>query len=348
VKAVVYEGVGSVAVREVPDATVETPSDAVIRVTTAAICGSDLHFFHGKAPLYPGDTIGHEAVGVVENLGADVSRFSVGQRVVVAFDIACGTCWFCKRGQTQLCEDFANLGAGMFGGGLGGAQAELVRVPHADFNLLAVPEGMEDERAIFVGDVLTTGYYGASIAGIREGDTVAVVGAGPVGYLCARSAVMRGAAKVVVLDREAERLALVTGASPAIVAVNVDEQNPHMALSEATDGRGADVAIEAAGNPEAFDTALDAVRRGGIVCVVGMFSGEQVEAPLGVWWARALDIRFAGICPVHAWWEETMGHVEAGRIDPTPLISHALSLDEAVLGYELFSSRRATKVLLKP
>lgn len=347
-KAVVYEGVGSVAVREVPDAVVERPSDAVVRVSTAAICGSDLHFFHGKAPLYAGETIGHEAVGFVEAVGPDVSRFPIGQRVVVAFDIACGTCWFCRRGQTQLCEDFANLGAGMFGGGLGGAQAELVRVPYADFNLLAIPEAMEDERAVFVGDVLTTGYYGASIAGIRDGDTVAVIGAGPVGYMCAQAALMRGAAKVVVLDREAERLALAEAADPAIASVNVDEHNPHMALSDLTDGRGADVSIEAAGNAAAFDTALDVVRRGGIVCVVGMFSGEQIEAPLGVWWARALDIRFAGICPIHAWWEETMGHVSAGRLDPTPLVSHILPLDEAAAGYELFASHRATKVLLKP
>ena len=347
-KAVVYEGVGSVAVREVPDAVVESPSDAVVRVSTAAICGSDLHFFHGKAPLYASETIGHEAVGIVESVGSGVDRFRVGQRVVVAFDIACGTCWFCGRGQTQLCEDFANLGAGVFGGGLGGAQAELVRVPHADFNLLAVPEGIEDERAIFVGDVLTTGYYGASIAGIREGDTVAVVGAGSVGYLCARSAVIRGAGKVLVLDREPDRLALAVEGSDVIVGVNVDEHNPHMALSDVTDGRGADVAIEAVGNPTAFDTALDVVRRGGVVCVVGMFSGEQVEVPLGVWWARALGIRFAGITPVHAWWEETMRLVEASQLDPAPLVSHTLPLDEAVLGYELFSSRRATKVLLKP
>lgn len=347
-KAVVYEGVGSVAVREVPDAIVEAPPDAVVRVTTAAICGSDLHFFHGKAPLYPGETIGHEAVGIVSSVGHAVSRFQVGQRVVVSFDIACGTCWFCRNGQTQLCDDFANLGAGMFGGGLGGAQAELVRVPHADFNMLAVPDGVEDEKAIFVGDVLTTGYYAAKVAGIGEGDTVAVVGAGPVGQLCARSAELLGAGRVVILDREPARLALASEGSDVIVGVDVDAHNPHMALSDLTEGRGADVAMEAVGNPAAFDTALDVVRRGGVVCVVGMYSGEQVEAPLGVWWARALDIRFAGITPVHSWWEEVLGLVVSGQLDPTRLISHTMPLGEAALGYELFSSRRATKVLLKP
>ena len=146
-RAVVYEGPDRVAVREVPDARIEERDDAVVRVTLAAICGSDLHFVHGKAPLDPGETIGHEAVGVVEAVGAGVSRFRVGQRVVVSFDIACGTCWFCRAGQTQLCTSFRNLGAGAFGGDLGGAQAELVRVPFADTNLLAVPDALDDEHA---------------------------------------------------------------------------------------------------------------------------------------------------------------------------------------------------------
>src|SRR5438309_2075141 len=145
-RAVVYEDVRKVSVAEVPDPVIEEPGDAVVRVTRTAICGSDLHFYTGKAPLVPGDTIGHEAVGVVEAAGPDVAAFRPGDRVVVAFDIACGDCWFCRRGQTALCEDFRNLGAGPFGGSLGGAQAELVRVPNADVNLLAVPEGMEDER----------------------------------------------------------------------------------------------------------------------------------------------------------------------------------------------------------
>src|SRR5438067_5030007 len=144
-RAVVYEDVRRVDVADVPDPTIADPGDAVIRVTAAAICGSDLHFYHGKAPLMPGDGIGHEGVGIVEEVGPDVERFRQGDRVVMSFDIACGECWFCRHDQTSLCEDFKNLGAGPFGGGLGGAQAEQIRVPHADVNLLPIPDGMDDE-----------------------------------------------------------------------------------------------------------------------------------------------------------------------------------------------------------
>jgi threonine dehydrogenase-like Zn-dependent dehydrogenase len=181
-RAVVFEDVGRVRLEDLPDPVIEEPGDAVMRVTRSAICGSDLHFFHGKAPMSPGEGIGHEAVGVVEQVGPGVTGFAAGDRVVVAFDIACGACWFCERGQTQLCEDFRNLGAGAFGGGLAGAQAERLRVPVADVNLLRVPDGMDDEAAVFVGDVLTTGWYAASIAEIGPEDTVAVVGLGPVGF----------------------------------------------------------------------------------------------------------------------------------------------------------------------
>ncbi len=345
-KAVVYEGIGKVAVREVPDPRIEHPEDAIVRVGASAICGSDLHFLHGKAPLDPGETIGHEAVGVVEELGPGVERFRRSDRVVVAFDIACGRCWFCLHGQTQLCEDFRNLGAGVFGGALGGAQAELVRVPHADTNLLHVPEGMEDERALFVGDILTTGYYGAAVAGVSPGDTVAVVGAGPVGFFCVQAALVQGAGEVLALDLEPERLALAERVGA--VAINVKERHPQMALAERTDGRGADVAIEAVGTPDALESAVDVVRRGGTVAVVGMFTGETVELPIGLWWTRALRVQFAGVCPVHAWWGHAMAEVVAGRIDPLPVISHRLPLSEAPAGYELFDSRKATKVVLFP
>jgi len=345
-RAVVYEGIGKVSVTEVPDPALQDPSDAIVRVTTAAICGSDLHFFHGKAPLEPGETIGHEAVGVIEAIGPDVERFRPGQRVVVAFDIACGHCWFCRNGQTQLCEDFRSLGAGIFGGGLGGAQAELVRIPFADINLLAVPEGMDDEHALFVGDILTTGYYAAGIAGIREGDTVAVVGVGPVGFFCVQGARLHGAAEVLALDTEPDRLLLAQKAGA--VPVNVGERHALMAVHELTGGRGADVVIEAVGTPAAFESAVDVVRRGGAVVVVGMYTSETVEIPIGIWWTRALTVRFAGICPIHAWWERAMAEVEAGRIDPRPIISHRMPLQEAARGYELFDAHDATKVLLLP
>lgn len=345
-RAVVFESVGAVALREVPDPRIEEPGDAIVRVTRTAICGSDLHFFHGKAPLEPGETMGHEATGIVDAVGEDVKRFRAGDRVVVAFDIACGSCWFCREGQTQLCDDFRNLGAGTFGGGLAGAQAERVRVPVADVNLLAIPDGVEDERALFVGDILTTGIYGASLARIEPQDAVAVVGVGPVGFFCVQAARMLGAARVFALDMEPDRLARAAqvGAEP----VNVRERHPATVLAEATEGRGADVVIEAVGSPSAFETAVDVVRRGGRVVVVGMYAGETVEMQLGVYWARALDLRFAGICPVHAWWERAMEAVVDGRIDPLPIVSHRLPLRDAARGYELFDRREATKVILIP
>ncbi|MBI4259739.1 MAG: alcohol dehydrogenase catalytic domain-containing protein [Actinobacteria bacterium] len=345
-RAVVYEDVGVVRVSDVPDPKIEEPDDAVVRITTSAICGSDLHFYHGKAPLVPGDTIGHEGVGVVEEAGPEVSRFRPGDRVVLSFDVVCGRCWFCAHGQTMLCEDFRNLGAGPFGGSLGGAQAELVRVPHADVNLLVIPEGMEDERAIFVGDILTTGYYGTAIAGIGPDDVVAVVGAGPVGFFCVQGALLHGAREVVALDMEPDRLALAEKVGAR--AVNVRERNPAVALADMTEGRGADVVIEAVGSPSAYETAVDVVRRGGTVSVVGMYAVESVEMQLGVYWTRALRLVFSGICPIQAWWERAMAAVSDGRIDPLPIVSHTLPLGEAPTGYELFDSHRATKVLLKP
>jgi threonine dehydrogenase-like Zn-dependent dehydrogenase len=315
-------------------------------VTRSAICGSDLHFLHGKAPLDPGDVIGHEAVGVVESVGQGVRGFGVGDRVVVAFDIACGECWFCRRGETQLCEDFRNLGAGAFGGGLAGAQAERVRVPVADVNLLGVPDEVDDERALFVGDVLTTAVYATAIAEISAEDTVAIVGVGPVGYLCVQAAIARGARQVLALDREPTRLAL--AAAAGAVPIDVSARHPSTAVAEATGGRGADVVLEAVGDPRAFETAIDVVRRGGRVVVVGMYAGESVSVQLGVYWARALTVRFAGVCPVHAWWRVAMDEVVAGRIDPMPLVSHRLPLGEAPRGYALFDAHEATKVLLVP
>ncbi len=345
-RAVIYEDVRSVRVGEVPEPAIADAHNAVVRVTSTAICGSDLHFFHGKAPMLTGDTIGHEAVGVVEETGGEVDRFTPGDRVVVSFDIVCGHCWFCRHGQTSLCEDFRNLGAGPFGGGLGGAQAERVLVPFADTNLLRIPDGMEDERALFLGDILTTGYYGAAIAGIQPLDTVAVVGAGPVGFFCAQAARLHRPKEVLVLDVEPDRLALAERVGA--VSINVKELNPQMAVCQRTEGRGADVVIEAVGSVPAFESAVEVVRRGGTVCVVGMYVVESVEIPLGVYWTRALQLRFAGICPIHAWWDRALDAVQAGKIDPLPIISHTLPLEEAARGYELFDRREATKVVLKP
>ncbi len=345
-RAVVFAEAGLVRMDDVPEPELLEPTDAIVRVTRAAICGSDLHFFHLKAPVAPGDVMGHEAVGVVEAVGDGVNDFAPGDRVVVAFDIACGTCWFCRRGQSQLCEDSAILGGGTFGGDLPGAQAERVRVPWADTNLLGVPDEVPDDAAVFVGDVLTTGFYAASLAEPDPDDVVAVLGMGPVGLLTVQALRALGVRTVLALDRESDRLALAEafGATP----VNIAERNAQTAVEGFTEGRGADIVLDAVGHPAAFESAIDVVRRGGRVVVVGMYAGETVELQLGVYWARALDVRFAGLCPVHAWWERAMAQVQAGAMDPLPLISHRLPLEDAPRGYDLFDRREATKVLLAP
>ena len=308
-------------------------------------CRSDLHFVHGKAPSEPGDVLGHEAVGTVEEVGSEVQGLSPGDRVVVSFHACCGVCWFCERGETALCGSSQVFGGGLFGGGLAAMQAEGVRVPHATANLLRVDDALDDDRAVFLGDVASTS------VGLRDsrpgpGGTVAVLGPGPVGLLAVQALVAAGAERVVALDREPARLdmAEAAGAEP----VDIDEHEPEMALAERTQDRGADVVIEAVGHLDAFASALDVVRRGGRIVVAGMYTGELTELQLGVWWARALDVRFLGLCPVHAWWDRTAAMMAAGTLDPAPLISHSLHLEQAPLGYDLFDRREATKVVLVP
>jgi threonine dehydrogenase-like Zn-dependent dehydrogenase len=346
VKAVVYEDIEKVRVDDLPDPTVEDPTDALVRISSAAICGSDLHFYHGKAPLIPGDRLGHEGIGTVEEVGSDVKQFKKGDRVVIAFVIVDGTCWFCRKGQTSLCQNFRNLGIGLVGGDMGGTHAEYIRIPDADANLLKVPNDVEDEKVLFLGDILTTGYYGAAIAGIEPGDTVAVIGAGPVGYFAAQSAKLHDPAQVLVLDMQPDRLELAAqvGATP----INIKEKNPQSAVSEMTEGRGADVVMEAVGNVQAFESAQEVVRSGGRIAVIGMYVTESTELQLGVAWTRMLSYIFGGICPVHAWWDGALEAVLEGKIDPLPLVSHTLPLEEAPKGFELFASREARKVVLKP
>ena len=345
-RAVVFARPGRVELADVPEPSIERPDDAVVRVTRAAICGSDLHFLHGKTPTAPGAVLGHEAVGVVQTIGAAVTTVRPGQRVVVSFAAACGTCWFCAHEQTNLCERAAVFGAGPFGGDLAGTQTEMVRVPWADVNLLAVPDAVDDERAVFAGDVLTTGFHAATLAGARPGEVVAVLGAGPLGWSCAASLRALGVERVFVLDREPSRLALASALGA--VPVHVGERSAESALAEATDDRGADVSIDAVGSVDGYRSATTIVRRGGRVVVAGVYAGESVELQLGVAWARALDVRFTGVCPVHRHWRQVMRLLEAGTLEPTPLVSDRIRLEDAAEGYERFDRRLATKVLIEP
>jgi alcohol dehydrogenase len=343
-RAVVYAGPRSVHVADVPEPRLEEPGDALVDVTTSAVCGSDLHCYRGKIPLQPGDPMGHEAVGVVREVGERVRSVRPGQRVVMAFSNVCGECWYCRNGQTSLCERFRNLGFGKFSGGLGGLQAEMARIPGADVNLLPVPHGVKDEAALFVGDVLTTAWYGVSLAGVKAGEAVAVLGAGPLGFLVVQCARLAGARQVIALDLLPDRLALAERAGA--VGVDVSAADPKAAVRDLTDGRGADVTVEAVGTLDAFRTAVAVTRRGGRVEALGVVGNDTLDLDLAAYWYRGLTLLFAGICPVQAYWRDAMRALVEGRVDPLPLISHRLLLDEASEAYELFDRREATKVLL--
>jgi threonine dehydrogenase-like Zn-dependent dehydrogenase len=345
-RAVVSDGIGRVAVVDVAEPELTRPDEAIVRVTRTAICGSDLHLVHGKAPIEPGEPLGHEAVGVVEETGDEVSRIRPGDRVAVAFNVTCGHCWFCGTGQSGLCEEGTIFGYGVFGGSMPGAQAERLLVPAADVNLLPVPDAVSDDAAVFVGDALSTGFHGASLVGSDPDAVVAVLGCGPVGVCTVLGLRALGVTRVFALDREPTRLALAEGAGAN--PVHVDERNAATVLADATDGRGADAVVDAVGHPSAFDDAIGIVRRGGTIAVVGVYAAEVAELQLGSAWSRALTFRFAGLTPVVAWWEPAMAALERGDVDPTPLISHRLPLSAAAEGYAVFDRREATTVVLEP
>jgi 2-desacetyl-2-hydroxyethyl bacteriochlorophyllide A dehydrogenase len=346
VRAVVFRGDGVVEVADAQEPTIEHDGDAIVRVRLAGICGTDLHVVHGDIPMDPGSILGHEAAGVVEAVGADVRSVAPGDRVVASFQVACGACWFCRNGQTGLCDEHRMLGGGPFGGDLHGAQAGFLRVPVADVNLLRIPDEVADEAAVFVGDVLTTGVYAASLAAPGPDDVVAVIGAGPVGACVTRALIADGGRTVVVLDRDAARLEAV--ASLGVRTVDVGATNPEMALARETDGRGADIVIDAVGSIEAYTSALETVRRGGRIVVAGVYTSQHVELQLGVAWIRGISLVFAGETPVQALWTPTMDRVADGTLDPTPLVSHRLPIADAAEGYDLFGRRIATKVVLDP
>jgi threonine dehydrogenase-like Zn-dependent dehydrogenase len=317
-----------------------------LRVRLAGVCGTDLHILHGEVPIDPGSILGHEAAGVVQSVGSGVRTVTRGDRVVASFQIACGECWFCRHGQTGLCERHRMVGGGPFGGDLQGTQAGFVRVPVADVNLLRIPDAVDDVAAVFVGDVLTTGVHAATLADAAPDDVVAVLGAGPVGACVTRALLAGGVGRVVVLDRDPARLTAV--AELGVDTIDVGATNPEMALARMTDGRGADGVIDAVGAADAYESAFEIVRRGGRVVIVGVYSSQRVELQLGVAWVRGISLLFAGETPVQALWGSTMAQVESGALDPTPLVSHRLPISRAAEGYDLFDRRLATKVMLEP
>ncbi len=331
---------GTVEVQQEPDPTLPGPGGAVVQVERSAICGSDLHFYDGDLPLFP-VRVGHEAVGRVVELGPGVRRFAVGQRVLVASVAGCGDCVGCAEGDPVTCT----AGGKVFGAGeLGGAQSDLLAVPAADFNLLAVPDGVDDEAALLLTDNLGTGWVAARRAGFAPGATVAVLGLGAVGQCAVRSALVLGAGRVLAVDPVAGR----RERAEASGAEGVGD-DPVAAILEATGGRGADVVIDAVAKDASLDAAFGAVRPGGTVSVVGIHDLAPYPLPVLMGVFRSITLVMA-TAPVHQTWVDLVPLVQHGRLDTTDLFTQEFALDDAAAAYAAVAARTADclKVSLVP
>ena len=343
-QAVTFQAPGDVRVEERPEPELLAPDDAIVQVEATGVCGSDLHIYHGRVKIEPGFTIGHEFVGDVIAAGDAVTKVDVGDRVLGCFHTACGSCFFCMRGIYQKCDEARVFGHGATLGSLQGAQAEQVLVPRANLTLRRVPDGMSDDAALFAGDVMGTGYHSIVEAGLQPGDTAVVLGLGPVGLCAVQAARACGAARVVGVDTVAQRLDVAR--SFGALAVHLTEEDPRAAVKDATDGRGADVVVEAVGHPEALDMACRMARKAGTVSVVGVYA-ERCEVHMGVVWIKALRM-VTGHANVIAHVDPVLAMMDAGQLDPTPLVSRHMKLDEAPAAYEAYANREALKIVMSP
>jgi threonine dehydrogenase-like Zn-dependent dehydrogenase len=375
-------------VMDVPEPKILNKRDAIVKVTSTAICGSDLHLYNGYLPfMEPGDIMGHEFMGEVVEVGKGVNNLKVGDRVVVPFPIACGHCDACEKQMYSICENsnpnahiaetmLGHSPAGVFGyshmlGGYAGGQAEYVRVPFADFGPLKVDDDLTDEQVLFLTDILPTGYMGAEMCDIKPGDVVAVWGAGPVGQFAAASAYLLGASKVISIDRFKYRLDMAHQHAKAEI-INYEETSVKEALLDMTGGRGPDACIDAVGmeahahspiyaydkakqmlklendRPIALREAIMNCRNGGTVSVIGVYSGFIDKFPAGSMMNRSITIR-NGQCHVHRYMKPLLERIKKGEIDPTFVITHRMSLEDAAHGYDIFNKKLdgCEKIVLK-
>ena len=367
-RAMVYRGPYKVRVEEKDVPRIEHPNDAVVKVVRAAICGSDLHLYHGMMPdTRIGHTFGHEFIGVVEQVGSSVQNLQVGDRVMVPFNIYCGTCFFCSRGLYSNCHNVnpnATAVGGIYGyshttGGYDGGQAQYVRVPFADVGPQKTPDWLEDEDALLMTDALSTGYFGAQLADIHEGDTVAVLGAGPVGLFAARSAWLMGAGRVVVIDQLDYRLEKAEEFAYAETRNYTEYQDIVVEMKKATDGLGFDRVIEAVGaeadgnliqhvtaaklklqggSPVALNWAIDGVRKGGTVSVMGAYGPIFSAVKFGDAMNKGLTLRM-NQAPVARQWPRLLEHIRSGYLKPSDVITHRIPLEHIAEGYHLMSSK---------
>ncbi len=386
-KALTYHGTKDVRVDNVPDPTIQEPDDLLLRITATAICGSDLHLYHGKVPeTLPGDILGHEFMGIVEDVGPEVRHIAPGDRVVIPFVIACGQCYFCVKNLFSACET-TNEGRGaimnkkgippaaaLFGfshlyGGVPGGQAEFVRVPKANVGPLKIPHGLEDERVLFLSDILPTGYQAVLNAGVGPGSTLAIFGAGPVGLMSAACARMLGAETIFMVDRFDYRLEFAKEAY-GVIPINYEiGDDAAERIVEQTGGRGVDATIDAVGfeaHGSATETVLStlklegssgkairqciaAVRRGGTISVPGIYTGFIHGFLFGDIFEKGLTIK-AGQTHVQRFLPELLNFIQEGRLHPDIIISHRMALDEAAQAYHMFDQKHdaCRKVVLTP
>lgn len=386
-RALTYQGSKNVRVDSVPDPVLTAADDILLRVTATAICGSDLHIYRGKIPhMKDGDILGHEFMGVVEEVGPGVSELRPGDRVVIPFVIACGSCFYCDKTLFASCENTnpgrgailnkktSTPGAGLFGyshlyGGYAGGQAEFVRVPQANVGPLKIPDVLTDEQVLFLSDILPTGYQAAVHAEIRPGATVAVFGAGPVGLMCALSARFLGAEQIFMVDDNASRLAFAQQ-TYGVIPINFDkEDDPAEVILNATRGHGVDASIDAVGfeaKGSALETALTnmrlegssgkalrqciaATRRGGVVSVPGVYAGFIHGFLFGDAFEKGLTFKM-GQTHVQKFMPELLEHIGNGRMHPEVIITHRMKLADAAQAYELFEKQEddCRKVVLTP
>jgi 2-desacetyl-2-hydroxyethyl bacteriochlorophyllide A dehydrogenase len=343
-RAVTFQAPREVRVDERPEPELTSPDEAIVAIEASGICGSDLHIYHGRVKIAPGFTIGHEFVGTVLAAGEDVTRVKVGDRVLGCYHSACGTCFFCLRGIYHKCDRMRVFGHGELLGSLQGTQAEQTVVPMANMTLRPVPEGVSDDVALFAGDVMGTGYHAVSEGGVKPGDSVAVLGLGPVGLCAVQIALAAGARPVFAIDTVEDRLAVARqfGAT----AVHLTEQSPRDEIRSATGGRGVDTAIDAVGHPDALGTAIRLARKAGTVVAIGVYA-EPCQVHMGVVWIKALTLR-TGHANVIGHVDRVLGMLAAGVVDPTPLVTHHMALDDAPDAYAVYDRREALKIVLTP
>lgn len=373
-KALVWHGTNDVRVERVPDPELLNPRDAIIKVTTTAICGSDLHLLNGFIPtMQEGDILGHEFMGEVMEVGKGNRKLKVGDRVVVPFTIACGGCFFCERGLWSACDNSnpnANIVEELYG--YAGGQTQYVRVPFADVGPMKVPDTLSDEQVLFLTDIFPTGYMAAENCDIQPGDIVAVWGCGPVGQMAIRSALMLGADKVIAIDAVPERLRMAARV-PGVETIDFEKDHVFDRLKQLTGGRGPDACIEAVGleahgatldayydkvktatflatdRSTALRQAIHACRKGGVVSVPGVYGGFLDKMPFGAAFGKGLTFKM-GQTHVMKYLRPLLDRIELGQIDPSFVITHRLPIEEAPAAYKMFRDRkdRCIKVVLKP